>query len=228
MFNKKLFIIYLVIINLIISVCLSTNVFAAAAGIYTTPTLAVDATGSLWVYVGTGDKTDPAGSEATDTFYAIRDSDFSSTYTENNLENITSTSSYANDPSKHGWFLRFGGRERCLAEPLITDQKVYITSYTPAAGSSGCDTSGVAKLYIIDYLTGGGEVGTGVRSEVIGSGVASAPVVSVNPVTGSYDIYVSTSNATAGTDAHTFKATDPSAVNTPSRNQIYWHDMRVK
>lgn len=228
MFNKNLFIIYLIIINLIISVCMATNVFATAEGIYTTPSLAVDASGSLWVYVGTGDKTDPAGSEATDSFYAIRDSDRSTTYNENNLENITSTASYANDPDKHGWFWRFGGRERCLAEPLVTDQKVYLTSYIPQAGSSGCDTSGVAKLYIVDYLTGGGEVSSGVRSETVGSGIASAPVVSVNPETGTYDIYVSTSNTTAGTDAHTFKASDPSTVNTQSRNLIYWHDMRVQ
>jgi len=227
MFNKKSFIMYIIIINMIISVCISTNVFAAAAGIYTTPTLAVDASGALWVYVGTGDKTDPAGSEATDTFYAIRDSNRSSTYTEGSLENITSTGSYAAGTG-NGWYWRFGGRERTLAEPLVTDQKVYITSYIPTAGNSGCDTSGVAKLYVVDYLTGAGEISSGVRSETIGSGVASAPVVSTNPVTGAYDIYVSTSNTTGTSDAHTFKATDPSTVNTPSRNQIYWHDMRVK
>lgn len=228
MFHKKIFIICLMIINLMVSVCIVKNVFATAAGIYTTPTLAFDAAGNLWVYVGTGDATDPAGAEATDTFYAVKDSDRSSTYTENNLENISSSSSYANDPTKHGWFWRFGGRERCLATPLVTDQKVYLTSYIPTAGSSGCDTSGTAKLYVINYLTGGGDVSSGVRSETIGSGIASAPIASVNPLTGNYDIYVSTSNTTAGTDSHTFKASDPSPVNSSSRNLMYWHDMRVQ
>ena len=61
MFNKKNFIILVIIINMIISVCISMNVFAAAnLAIYTSAAPTTDSSGNIWVYFGTGDKTDPS------------------------------------------------------------------------------------------------------------------------------------------------------------------------
>jgi hypothetical protein len=229
MLNKKIFIIYIIIINMIISVCISTNVFANG-GIYATPAVALDASSKLWVYVGSGDKTDPTGHTSTERFYAIRDIDRSTTLVPGDLENITSSgNTYTNPPDGNGWFWVFAGfGEKVMAEAVVTNKKVYFTTYNPDTGTNPCNKAGTSNLYIIDYITGAGLYTNGSRSANVGTGIASAPVISKNPSTGGNDVYVSTSEVTTGNESHTNKQTDPSTTNTPNRSLLYWHDMRVK
>ena len=198
MFNKTTFIIVAVIINMIVSVCASVNVFAAAnLAIYTSVAPTVDASGNVWVYFGTGDKTDPgATTSGQEKLYAIKDSDRTSTYTLTNLMDVsgTSTSYPVYDPNSttyHGWYITLAGTaEKILAAPVVYDKKVYFTTYTPS--SVACDQNGIAKLYIVNYLTGEGELssstlgsGSGTsnaaRSENVGYGIPAGPVISTNP-----------------------------------------------
>ena len=58
--------------------------------IYTSVTVAVDAEFTLWVYAGTGDKTNPTAPNAQERFYAIKDADRTSTYTIADLLNLGS------------------------------------------------------------------------------------------------------------------------------------------
>ena len=229
MFNKKNCIILVIIINMIMSVGISMNVFAAAnLAIYTSAAPTTDSSGNIWVYFGTGDKTDPssitAGSERV---YAIKDDNRTSTYTPANLMNISSSVYDPNSTTYHGWYIILPGTgEKMLAAPVVYDQKVYFTTYTPT--SVPCDQNGNAKLYIVNYLTGAGQFANGARSEIIGQGIPAGAVISVNPYSGGYNVYISTSAANFGSGSDTIVPNDPSKQSTKPKSLMYWKDNRVQ
>jgi Tfp pilus tip-associated adhesin PilY1 len=229
MFNKKNFIILVIIINMIMSVCISVNVFAGVnKAIYMSAATTTDPTGNIWVYFGTGDKTDPSATAGYERVYAIIDSDRTSTYKPGNLMDISSpTVQYdPNSTTYKGWYITLGGGgEKMLAAPVIYDQKLYFTTYTPS--TVPCDQNGIAQLYVLDYRTGAGML-NGSRSEPIGVGIPSGPVISINPYGGAYNVYVSTSAANYGANANTSKANDTSAQHNKLKNMIYWKDNRVQ
>lgn len=209
--------------------------------IYTPVAVSIDKSRNLWVYAGTGDKNDPTASNAQEKLYAIRDSDRSSTYTLNDLDNITSANS-TYDPSsttKDGWYIDMtGSGEKILAEPVLYDGRVYFTTYIPASGTNPCDAAGTARLYIVDYITGAGKCGGSDRYETLsGTGIPSSPIISRNPYGGTTDVYVSTSvgestvsgGSSSGADgSHTDKVTDPNTSSKAANSVIYWKDRRVK
>jgi Tfp pilus tip-associated adhesin PilY1 len=186
-------------------------------GIYTAASLSTDSSQNLWVYFGTGDKTNPQATTLHDRIYAVKDSDPTRTYQLSDLTDITS-GTYTDSSSGHGWYITLpGAGEKLMAAPVVYDKKVYFTTYTPNT-TDPCNQNGIAKLYVVDYITGagllaggmtdsngnpittGGTTGTnfstaggGVRWENLGGGTPSGAVVSVNPYGGLYDIYVSTS-----------------------------------
>ncbi|HPD56146.1 MAG TPA: PilC/PilY family type IV pilus protein [Smithellaceae bacterium] len=197
--------------------------------IYTSVTVAVDTEFNLWVYVGTGDKTNPTAPNAQERFYAIKDADRTSTYTIADLLNLGSSGVY--DPSdpggQIGWYITFSGSEKVLAEPVVYQGNVYFTTYVPnKGGSDPCNTAGEALVYNLDYITGAGQWEGGARSISLGegSGVPSAVVVSVSPE-GDVNLYVSTSVARGG--AHGTPIADPS-LQPASGSLIYWQDMRIR
>ena len=230
MFNKKNCIILVIIINMIMSVCISMNVFAGAnLAIYMSASTTTDSTGNIWVYFGTGDKTDPSAITGYERVYAIKDSDLNlstpPTYAISNLVNITS-GTYDPASSAHGWYITLGsGGEKILSAPVIYDQKLYFTTYTP--NTIPCSQNGTAKLYVIDYLTGAGLIG-GSRSQNIGYGIPSGPVIAVNPYGGKYNVYVSTSAANYGAGTDTILITDPTTQNRKLKTLIYWYDNRIQ
>ena len=252
MFNKKNFVIFVIITNMIMSVCTSMNVFAASGqSIYTSVSVSTDSSQNLWVYFGTGDKTNPQITTITDSSYGMKDSDRSTTYTQSSLANITS-GIYTDSPSGHGWYMNVpGAGEKILASPVVYDKKVYFTTYTPST-TDPCNQNGTAKLYVVDYITGAGllsgasgvvggtgtgfsTTGGGVRWESLGGGTPSGAVVSVNPYGGLYDVYVSTSAPVVDSSGNiiidapkTNKVSDPSPPQTPPKSPIYWHDLRVQ
>lgn len=195
--------------------------------IFTTPSVARDARGNLWVYWGTGDKTDPTAASAQERFFAVKDNDRSSTWQIGNLENIT-TGTYADEDSKHGWFINLAGHgEKILGEPAVFGGVVYFTTYTPASGGNPCDQAGDAKLYAVNYMTGGGIFESGDRSMDIGSGIPTSPVISLKPSDGSPDLYVTVSGG-SGEGASTRRASlDPRNVANRT-NVLYWKDGRLK
>lgn len=196
-------------------------IFAAAA-------VARDTSGNLWVYFGTGDKNDPTAANAQEVVYAIKDNDRTSTYTGSNLENITSAGSSYNGTGA-GWSMNLPGQgEKMLADITVFGGVMYFTTYTPPLGGSDpCAQGGTANLYGVRYTTGEGAI-EGNRSVDIGSGISSAPIVSLGPGnTTTPDLYVTTSGG-GGTGASTARVN----INMPSianrNNLLYWRDLRVQ
>ena len=145
-----------------------------------------------------------------------------------NLMDISSASAVydPNSTTYHGWYITLPGTgEKMLSAPVIYDQKLYFTTYTP--NTIPCDQNGTAKLYIINYLTGAGLI-NGSRSENIGLGIPSGPVISVNPYGGKYNVYVSTSAANYGTGSDTIEASDTTTQHSKLKYMIYWKDNRIQ
>ncbi len=157
--------------------------------IYTSAAVAKDDSANLWIYWGTGDKTDPTSPSAQEKFFALKDTDRTSTRTISDLENITSANSYS-DNSKYGYYINIAGQgEKILAEPTVFGGVVYFTTFTPAVGNDPCSQGGTAKLYGLNYTTGAGALvipgstTSPPRSMDVGTGIPSAPVISLKPGT---------------------------------------------
>jgi hypothetical protein len=194
--------------------------------IFTTPSVSRDANGHVWIYWGTGDKTDPTAANAQEKFYALKDDTRTGTYHLSDLENIT-TGVYS-DATKKGWYINLSGTgEKVIAESAVFGGVVYFTTYTPQQGGNVCNQAGDAKLYAANYTTGSGIFGSGSRSMTLGVGIATAPVLSFNPVTNQPDLYVTVSGG-GGAGASTTRANlnPPTVAN--RTNMLYWMDTRLK
>jgi len=123
-----------------------------------------------------------------------------------------------------------------LAEPTVFGGVVYFTTYTPPAGNDPCAQGGTAKLYGINYTTGAGALNivgaepseTLPRAMTIGTGIPSAPVVSMKPGSNpTPDLYVTTSGG-GGIDGQTQRAniTSQSLIN--RTNILFWRDTRIE
>ena len=153
--------------------------------VYTTAAVAKDTAGHLWVYWGTGDKTDPTSPSAQEKFIALKDDDRTTTRTISDMQNITSEGGEYNDNTKYGYYMNLAGQgEKMLAEPTVFGGLVYFTTFTPAQGNDPCEQGGTAKLYGISYKTGAGALPATdtPRSMTIGQGIPSAPVISLKTV----------------------------------------------
>lgn len=189
------------------------------------------AKGSLWVYWGTGDKTDPTASNAQEHFYAVRDDDRTSTYTISDIDNITAAGQTF-DPltsSRVGYRIQLSGQgEKILAEPTVFGGAVYFTTFTPQSGNDPCEQGGTAKLFGVNFRTGAGAMPGGARSVTVGTGIPSAPVLSLKPGgSPTPDLYVTTSGG-GGTGGATQRVNfnPPGAIN--RTNMLYWRDQRIQ
>lgn len=209
--------------------------------IHTSAAVAKDATQNLWVFWGTGDKVDPTSTSAQEHFYAVKD-DRTSTYTISSIDNITTTEGVYDPASeKPGYRIQLaGGGQKILAEPTVFGGVAYYTSFTPSNANDPCDQAGDAILNAVEFTTGAGAFGglspgaeTGVisaRQMNIGSGIASAPIVSLKPGGSSgsaADLYVTVSGG--GLTAASTKKIQfdpPGAYN--RTNILYWKDLRVQ
>ncbi|MBA4396714.1 MAG: hypothetical protein C0394_04940 [Syntrophus sp. (in: bacteria)] len=189
------------------------------------------AKGSLWVYWGTGDKTDPTATNAQEHFYAVRDDDRTSTYRISDIDNITS-GGQTFDPttsSRAGYRIQLNGQgEKILSEPTVFGGVVYFTTFKPPTGNDPCEQGGDASLYAVNFTTGGGILSGGARSMSIGSGIPSAPVLSLKPGGGTTpDLYVTVSGG-GGTGASTSRVNiNPPGVSNRT-NMLYWRDQRIQ
>lgn len=201
---------------------------SGAGAIYDAPSVTKDANGNVWAYWGTGNKSDPilVTTGLTDRFYGVKDATVSGSYTLSDLENISS-STYTDSGSKRGWYFNLtGSGEKCLADSSIFAGQVYFTTYTPG-GTDPCAQGGTAKIYAINYITGAGSL-TGNRSQSIsGTGIPTAPILSMNPYTHSPDLYVTISGAfSSGYSTEKSPVSPPSISN--RTNIIHWRDRRVQ
>jgi Tfp pilus tip-associated adhesin PilY1 len=230
---------------------------AGARPVFTSAAVAKDASSQLWVFWGTGDKQDPTSRNDQDKFFAVIDSDRTSTYKIDNLQDIT-TGTYSG--VKQGWYLKLTDQgEKMLADPAVFAGMVLFTTYTPGSSSDPCGgTSGTAKLYAmammpiaingITYNPGAGVLSEpsdktskagGQRSITLGSGIPSAPIISQKPsssgTAGTTDLYVSVSGAPGQDTALKSSSQLPDSPllkrlkSTPPRAQIiHWRDRRIQ
>lgn len=123
--------------------------FANASGtnsIFTTPTVSKDQFGNLWVFWGTGDKTDPMAFSVQEKFFAIKDNYRSGTYQIGQLQDITS-SLWVEPNNQDGWYIRMTDPgEKILADPTIFAGVAYFSSYAPDQSGDPCLQAGTGKL----------------------------------------------------------------------------------
>jgi len=169
--------------------------------IYYQAAVAFDKYTNPWVYFGTGDREYPKDdSNGPERFYAVKDdgkgTDGLGTYplAETNLSDVTSLNTF-NPVTSEGWYIQLGvpGNppfEKVLAKPSVFNQLVYFTTYTYTGATNPCSVAGTGKVYMLEYLSGGGALAVNdlsdfagtpsSRSTNIGSGIPSAPTISVN------------------------------------------------
>ncbi len=204
--------------------------------IFTSAAVTKDPIGNIWVYWGTGDKIDPTAANAQEHFYAMKDN-FTSTYTVNDIDTLSSDSQVFNPASttKVGYRIQLNGSgQKILAEPTIFGGVVYYTSFTPGNSSDPCEQAGTATLSCVSYTTGAGACGdSNIRSMTVGTGIASAPIVSIKPGGGTgtggsiADLYVTVSGGGL-TSASTLKVNMNVKGVSNMTNMLFWKDKRVK
>ncbi len=207
------------------------NASSGIRPIYTSAAVAKDNTGNLWVYWGTGDKTDPTAPNAQEKFFGLMDNDRTSTRTVSEMDNITNDEGFYNSPGKYGYYINLAGQgEKMLSDPTVFGGVVYFTTYTPPSGNDPCEQGGAASLYGLNFKTGAGAlpITDTPRSMSIGSGIPSAPVVSLKPGGGTTpDLYITASGG-GGIGAQTQRAN----INPPGManrtNMLFWKDKRVE
>ena len=157
--------------------------------------------------------------------YAIMDSDRSSTHTISDLQVVTGGTS-SSIGNKIGWYYNLPSNETMLSAPTVFAGVAFYTTFTPA--SATCQGAGTSTLYGFNYLTGGGGLTNQTLTLGLGTGIATAPLVSLNPFApGQANLYVTVSGSN-----YTNEVTELVNYNPPMRanrsNIIYWKDRRVQ
>src|SRR5262245_3739142 len=180
-----------------------------AQGFYAAPTLAFDNSHNVWVYIGTGDRNHP-NNTSSNRFYGIRDPGNmtnGSTVIESQLVDV-STATGSDTPDADGWFFQLGANEKAFAAGNVFNNTVLFSGFTPATTVTCESGGGDARLYAVQMTTGFAAMNfstgqaltstdhTVAKSTQIGSGIASMPVVIVNPPAGSGSATASAITAT--------------------------------
>lgn len=160
------------------------------------------------VYVGTGDRENPTGTGFTDAIYAIPSTWINiglgaeveyKTLAPADLVDVTTNKIQLGTAEekaviqaalaeKKGWYMRLTSPgEKVVSSPLLYNKVLYFTTYTPGTDTDSftdpCTSNldrGLARLYAIDYMNGGGKFlieGEPARSVDIGTSIPSAPTV---------------------------------------------------
>lgn len=197
--------------------------------IYAAPALAFDDFRNLWVYFGTGDRNHP-NNTSTNRFYGIKDDTTmanGSVLTESSLVDVSSV----NATAVQGWFFRLPADEKVLSAADVFNKIVFFSAFTPTnlvqCGSGG----GKARLYAvqagtgyaaIDFTTGDALASSDSsqeRATMIGSGIASKPIVVIN-YTGS-TLTASVVTATTNEQLPSNPAPAPSSL----KQILYWREV---
>jgi type IV pilus assembly protein PilY1 len=203
-----------------------------------------------WVFWGTGNKAYPNEPGPQNRFLAIRDKNPTSPYTLSSLQDITNTPIFT-ETAKDGWYINLSGQERVLSDATVFGGIVFFTSYAPSTENM-CGATGSAALYGMAMMpiSIGGEIydpGKGVFQTIeyfgrkgpsLGTGVASAPIISLKPPKSTErrpDFYVTVSGG-AGTSAEVVHASSTFseglssalAAAGPAASIIHWRDLRVQ
>ena len=206
--------------------------------IYYPPAVALDNNRTPWVYFGTGDREDPKDfKNARERFYAVKDDGLGNyPRDEGDLNDVTSNkdNKFTVDPNKKGWYIKLekSGKqlEKVLAKPAVFNRLVYFTTYTYIETADFCDVAGVSNEYVVEYSSGGGALNVDdlsdilnpssdfvyKRSQEIGRGAPSAPVITVN-MKGKASIFIGTTSGQISSG----RAFSP----TTNREILYWREV---
>jgi type IV pilus assembly protein PilY1 len=154
--------------------------------IYFPPALAYDATGNLWIFLGTGDRYHP-NNTASNRFYGIKENTNmtnGSPLTESSLINMSTGGTIS-----QGWYVPLASNEKVLASSDVFNSIVLFTTFTPVTAAVCGTGGGDAKLYAINMSTGDAalDLTTGAvlaagqsalaAAKTIGTGIPSKPIV---------------------------------------------------
>ncbi|HEY2387734.1 MAG TPA: PilC/PilY family type IV pilus protein [Candidatus Binatia bacterium] len=161
--------------------------------------------GFLSVFFGTGDRSNPLQTTVVDRIYALHD-DGTANRNESNLIDVTSdvrqngssseTSLKTAIKNASGWFIQLNANpgEKVLASPTAFFS-IFFSTFTPVSGA--CNAGGDARLYTLNYATGGipdssvqdpdgpsgpGQpptVSTGMRVDIIGKSIPTELTVTI-------------------------------------------------
>jgi type IV pilus assembly protein PilY1 len=200
--------------------------------IYYQSAVAFDRYGIPWVYFGTGNRENPTDTtNPPERFYAVMD-DGKWDYPRvegNNLRDVTNLFTFSPDRTMKGWFIKLektGKRlEKVLGKATVFNKLLYFTTYFYNERSDPCSVAGDARLYVVEYVSGGGAfvledylqgIRPEQRSKVIGSGVASSPVITVN-MKGQDTVIVGTTSG----QIYSAKAHSPATI----KETLYWREV---
>jgi len=208
------------------------------------------------IFFGTGDRADPGETGVVNRMYSIKNdweaSGTFTTITESDLVDVTDdliqmgTAAQKIQASldlaaSRGWYIQLENMgEKVVASPTVFAGVVYFTTYTPASEGGGdpedpCGAPtarGTARLYAVDYLTGGSvhdyscdtetdadgnivERGKDDRSKIIGTAIPTAPVIAVRE--GGPKIYIGIEGGVVPEDP----------VAAANINVFYWREILV-
>jgi len=123
----------------------------------------------------------------------VKDTHAAATLAEANLVDVTVETATPPDLSSEtgdvdvnghadqGWYIQLAAGEKVLAEGTLFYKAYYVSTFTP--NDDACVPGGAGKIYALSYLTGeavldfGGDVL--IRSDEIGGGIPSKPVMVV-------------------------------------------------
>lgn len=164
------------------------------------------------ILFGTGDRENPGEDKVLNKFYCLKfDSwqyltyDFSELrhITEDQLADIALNAAQDGQPAsrrkalkelevKKGWMLPLAPGEKVVSSPVAYNGTVFFSTYTPTHKDRGLTVPAVARLYALDYKTGGavfywnkdanapqGKITAAQRSKIIGFTMPSAPEIQI-------------------------------------------------
>jgi type IV pilus assembly protein PilY1 len=199
------------------------NVFYQAA-------VAFDRQKNPWVYFGTGNRESPTDTtNPQERFYAVMD-DGKGDYPrlENNLKDVTDLNTFSLDQTKKGWYIRLEKAskrlEKVLGKPTVFNKLLYFTTYFYNDKGDPCSVAGDPKLYVVEYLSGGGALvlddylkgKPSERSRIIGEGVPSSPVITAN-MKGKDSVVIGTTTG----QVYSTKVFSP----TTAKEILYWREV---
>jgi Tfp pilus tip-associated adhesin PilY1 len=210
------------------------RLFQATGGpVYTSATVAKDRDGNAWVYWGTGDKMDPTNATSIDHIFAVKD-DRTTTRTIADLQGLSggAAATGTSSPSYYGYDITLAAGEKVLADSTVFGGVLYVTTFTPSSSTNPCYQGGTAKLYGLNYTTGAGALVIPGRTDTpasinVGTGIPSAPIISLRPDSGVPDLYVTTSGSgITGAQTQRAPTNPPSLAN--RTNLLFWKDRRLE
>jgi type IV pilus assembly protein PilY1 len=167
----------------------STGVASGKQKIFYPPDVTLEKGGYEMVFFGTGDREHPNETNVTNKFYALKDKGLNTTFSENNLEDVTKGSSpFGELEKKEGWLISLEANkgEKVTGGSVVGYGVVYFTTFAPSLESG----ESIARIYALNYKNGnpildlnpsnnnnGVKIDLSDRSKVIGTGIPSGTVI---------------------------------------------------